>query len=58
MFAGYRPSMRMVFAGAGLLLLGLITLTGGALVTALVLGGFGLALMVAGALRFARSLDR
>jgi hypothetical protein len=47
----------MVLVGAGLLLLGFIALSGGALVTAILLGVGGLALMVVGALRHARSLD-
>jgi hypothetical protein len=49
--------MGMVFLGGGLLVLALFALTGGALLTAVVLGAGGLTLMVTGALRFARSLD-
>lgn len=50
--------MGMVFAGAGLLFLAFITLSGGALGTTVVLGLGGLSLMIVGALRQARSLDR
>lgn len=55
--AGYHPRMGMVFLGGGLLVLALFALTGGALLTAVVLGAGGLTLMVTGALRFARSLE-
>jgi uncharacterized membrane protein HdeD (DUF308 family) len=49
--------MGMVFAGAGLLLMALFAFTGGALATTIVLAAAGLILLVAGALRHARSMD-
>jgi hypothetical protein len=48
----------MVMVGAVLLLFAFIALSGGALATVVVLGVGGLTLMVAGALRHARSLER
>lgn len=47
----------MAFVGAGLLLLGLIAFTGGALATVLVLVAVGVIFTFTGALRYARSLD-